>query len=77
MASTLILIGVLSGTAVAETIINSKDIIDPNAVNLLTVGSAMVGIILWSTLAAAWGIPTSESHAPVAGLTGAGLASRA
>ena len=44
MASTLILIGVLSGTAVAETI--SKDIIDPNAVNLLTVGSAMVGIIL-------------------------------
>ncbi len=73
MASALNLAGVLSGTAVAETI--GTDIIDPSAVDLLTVGGAMVGIILWSTLAAAWGIPTSESHALVAGLTGAGFAS--
>ena len=73
MASMLNLAGVLSGTAVAETI--GKDIIDPSAVDLLTVGGAMVGIILWSTLAAGWGIPTSESHALVAGLTGAGFAS--
>jgi inorganic phosphate transporter, PiT family len=73
MASALNLVGVLSGTAVAETI--GQDIIDPSAVDLLTVGGAMVGIILWSTLAAGWGIPTSESHALVAGLTGAGLAS--
>jgi len=73
MASALNLAGVLSGTAVAETI--GKDIIDPGAVDLLTVGGAMVGIILWSTLAANWGIPTSESHALVAGLTGAGFAS--
>ena len=49
MASMLNLAGVLSGTAVAETI--GKDIIDPSAVDLLTVGGAMVGIILWSTLA--------------------------
>jgi len=63
MASALNLAGVLSGTAVAETI--GKDIIDPGAVDLLTVGGAMVGIILWSTLAAGWGIPTSESHALV------------
>jgi PiT family inorganic phosphate transporter len=34
----------------------------------------MVGIILWSSLAARWGIPTSESHALIAGLAGAGLA---
>jgi inorganic phosphate transporter, PiT family len=73
MASVLNLIGVLSGTAVAETI--GKDIIDPTAVDLLTVGGAMIGIILWSALAAVWGIPTSESHALVSGLTGAGLAS--
>jgi len=52
MASMLNLAGVLSGTAVAETI--GKDIIDPSAVDLLTVGGAMVGIILWSTLAAGW-----------------------
>ena len=67
------LIGVLSGTAVATTI--GKGIIDPQAVNLTTVGGAMVGIIVWSSIAARWGIPTSETHALVAGLAGAGLAS--
>jgi PiT family inorganic phosphate transporter len=72
MASVLNLIGVLSGTAVASTI--GKDIIDPSVVDLTTVGGAMVGIIVWSTIAAGWGIPTSESHALVAGLAGAGLA---
>jgi PiT family inorganic phosphate transporter len=34
----------------------------------------MIGIIFWSTLAWYWGLPTSESHALIAGLTGAGLA---
>ena len=34
----------------------------------------MVGIIIWSTVAAQCGIPTSESHALVAGLAGAGIA---
>jgi len=72
MASVLNLVGVFSGTAVAQTI--GKGIIDPKAVDLLTVGGAMVGIILWSSVAARWGIPTSESHALVAGLAGAGFA---
>ncbi|MFN2385698.1 MAG: anion permease [Thermoanaerobaculia bacterium] len=72
MAAVLNLVGVLSGTAVAATI--GKGIIDPKAVDLTTVGGAMVGIILWSSLAARWGIPTSESHALVAGLAGAGIA---
>jgi PiT family inorganic phosphate transporter len=72
MAAVLNLVGVLSGTAVAATI--GKDIIDTRAVDLTTVGGAMVGIVLWSSLAARWGIPTSESHALVAGLAGAGLA---
>jgi PiT family inorganic phosphate transporter len=34
----------------------------------------MVGIIIWSSLAAFWGIPTSETHALLAGLAGAGMA---
>jgi PiT family inorganic phosphate transporter len=72
MAAVLNLLGVLSGTAVAATI--GKDIIDPSAVDLTTVGGAMVGIIIWSSVAAHWGIPTSESHALVSGLAGAGLA---
>ncbi|MDP2998649.1 MAG: inorganic phosphate transporter [Bryobacterales bacterium] len=73
MASVFNLIGVMSGTAVATTI--GTGIIDSNAVNLATVGGAMVGIIVWSSATARWGIPTSESHALVAGLAGAGLAS--
>ncbi len=73
MAAVFNLIGVMSGTAVAMTI--GTGIIDPSAVNLTTVGGAMVGIIIWSSLAARWGIPTSESHALVAGLAGAGMAS--
>lgn len=72
MASILNLLGVLSGTAVASTI--GQDIIDASVVDMTTVGGAMVGIIVWSSLAARWGIPTSESHALVAGLAGAGLA---
>ena len=72
MASIFNLLGVLSGTAVAATI--GKDIIDPKVVDLTTVGGAMVGIIAWSTFAASWGLPTSESHALVAGLAGAGFA---
>jgi inorganic phosphate transporter, PiT family len=72
MAAVLNLLGTLSGTAVAATI--GKDIIDPSVVDLTTVGGAMVGIIIWSTVAAKFGIPTSESHALVAGLAGAGVA---
>jgi PiT family inorganic phosphate transporter len=34
----------------------------------------MVAIICWSTLAWCYGIPTSESHALISGLAGAGLA---
>ncbi len=72
MAAVLNLAGVFSGTAVAATI--GKGIVDPGVVDLTTVGGAMVGIIIWSTTASFWGIPTSESHALVAGLAGAGLA---
>jgi len=72
MASLLNFLGAMSGTAVAATI--GKGIVDAQAINLVTVGAAMVGIIFWSTLAWKFGLPTSESHALVAGLAGAGLA---
>jgi PiT family inorganic phosphate transporter len=72
MAAVLNLVGVLAGTKVASTI--GKDIVDPSVIDLTTVAAAMVGIILWSSLAALWGLPTSETHALVAGLAGAGLA---
>lgn len=72
MATILNVVGTMSGTAVAATI--GKGIVKPEVINLTTVGAAMVGIIFWSTLAWYYGLPTSESHALVAGLTGAGLA---
>ncbi len=72
LATTFNIAGAFAGTAVAATI--GKGIIDPTAVNLQTIAAAMMGIILWSTLAAHYGIPTSESHALVSGLAGAALA---
>jgi PiT family inorganic phosphate transporter len=72
MATVLNVVGTMSGTAVAATI--GKGIVKPEVINLTTVGAAMVGIIVWSTLAWYYGLPTSETHALVAGLTGAGLA---
>jgi PiT family inorganic phosphate transporter len=72
MGTVLNALGALSGTAVAATV--GKDIVRPDVINLTTVGAAMVGIIFWSTLAWYYGLPTSESHALIAGLTGAALA---
>src|SRR3989304_1655755 len=72
MATVLNVAGTMSGTAAAATI--GKGIVKPEVINLTTVGAAMVGIIVWSTLAWYYGLPTSETHALVAGLTGAGLA---
>ncbi|CAA9288489.1 MAG: Probable low-affinity inorganic phosphate transporter [uncultured Chloroflexi bacterium] len=72
LAVVLNTLGALSGTAVAATI--GKGFVDPQDVTPATVGAAMTGIILWSTFAWRLGLPTSESHALVAGLTGAVIA---
>ncbi|MBI3912118.1 MAG: inorganic phosphate transporter, partial [Armatimonadetes bacterium] len=61
VATVLNIAGAMSGTAVASTI--GKDIVRSSEVNLLTVGAAMVAIVIWSTLAWRYGLPTSESHA--------------
>ncbi len=73
LATVLNTLGALSGTAVAATI--GKGIVDPSIINITTVAAAMIGIIVWSCFAYyLGGIPTSESHALVAGLAGAGMA---
>lgn len=73
MAAVLNIVGALvTGTAVAATI--GKGIVSPEVIGLHTVGAAMIAIVVWSTLTWRFGIPTSESHALVAGLAGAGLA---
>jgi PiT family inorganic phosphate transporter len=72
MAAALNAAGAFSGTAVAFTI--GTGIVQPEVIDLTTVSSAMVAIVVWSTIAWYYGLPTSESHALVAGLSGAGLA---
>ena len=73
MAAVLNIVGaIVTGTAVAATI--GKGIVSPEVIGLPVVAAAMLTIIIWSTIAWRWGIPTSESHELVAGLTGAGLA---
>ncbi len=73
MAAVLNIVGALAtGTAVAATI--GKGIVSPEIIGLPVVAAAMLAIIVWSAIAWVYGIPTSESHELIAGLTGAGLA---
>jgi PiT family inorganic phosphate transporter len=73
MAAVLNIVGALvTGTAVAATI--GKGIVSPEVIDLHVVAAAMLTIIIWSTIAWFYGIPTSESHELIAGLAGAGLA---
>lgn len=72
LATVLNAVGVMSGMEVAVTI--SKGFVQHDAINLVALGSAMTAIVVWSSLAWKFGLPTSESHALVASLTGAGFA---
>jgi PiT family inorganic phosphate transporter len=73
MAAVLNMVGVLvTGTAVATTI--GKDIVRPEVITIEVVGAAMLTIVVWTTVAWFYGIPTSETHELLAGLAGAGLA---
>lgn len=72
MAAVLNAGGAFAGTAVASTL--GQGILRTEAIDVHTVGAAMVGIVIWSTAAWYHGLPTSESHGLIAGLAGAGLA---
>jgi PiT family inorganic phosphate transporter len=72
LATILNVAGAFLGTSVAATI--GKGFVDPEIVDLTTIAAAMVSIVVWSSVAAFFGLPTSESHALVSGLTGAAFA---
>ena len=73
MAGVLNLVGALVvGTAVAKTI--AEGIVDPNIVGLETIAAAVLAATVWALSAQYFGLPSSESHALVAGLLGAGFA---
>src|SRR5690554_4183518 len=52
--------GAFYGRAVAQTI--GTEIVRLEAINLVTLGAALIGIVVWATAASWFGLPTSESH---------------
>ena len=59
---------------VAETITKMVDFGDNSHDAIVALSAAMFAIVTWATLAFLFGIPTSESHALIAGLTGSAIA---
>ncbi|ACV22820.1 Low-affinity inorganic phosphate transporter 1 [Slackia heliotrinireducens] len=61
-------------TAVASTIFGMVDFGGDTHAALVALAAAMVAIIVWGVAAWAFGIPTSQSHSLIAGITGAAIA---
>ena len=69
-----VLVMTLLSPKVAQTIYNMVDFGNNAHEALIALCGAMAAIVLWAVLAWAFGIPTSESHALIAGLTGSAIA---
>lgn len=78
MAAIFNFLGVFVMTAinasVAMTIYNMVDFGGDAKASIIALCAAMAAIVMWATAAWKFGIPTSESHALIAGLTGAAVA---
>lgn len=78
MAAVFNFLGVLVMTAinasVAMTIYNMVDFGGNARLSLIALCAAMAAIVIWATAAWFFGIPTSESHALIAGISGAAVA---
>lgn len=61
-------------SAVALTIFKMVDFGGNNHAALVALAAAMVAIIVWGVAAWYFGIPTSQSHSLIAGITGAAIA---
>ena len=61
-------------STVAQTIYNMVDFRGDSKNSLIALCAALFAIVLWATAAWVFGIPTSESHALIAGLSGAAIA---
>lgn len=63
----------LINKSVVATISNMVDFGTDSTVGTIALCAALFSIVLWATSAWYFGIPTSESHALIAGLTGAAI----
>ena len=68
-----VIVGTFNGN-VTETMINIADFGSDSRIALVSLSAAMTAVVVWATSAWYFGIPTSESHALIAGLTGASIA---
>ena len=59
---------------VAVTVANTVDFGGDSASSLIALSAGLFAIVLWATAAWYFGIPTSESHALIAGISGAAIA---
>jgi len=73
LAATLNILGALTSTGVAQFI--AYKIADPSAITQVTLIAALSAAILWDLITWYFGIPSSSSHAIMAALVGAVLAS--
>lgn len=64
----------LINSTVAQTIYNIVDFGNDATAALTALSAALVAIVTWAVLAWLFGIPTSESHALIAGLSGSAIA---
>ncbi|WP_163195883.1 inorganic phosphate transporter [Clostridium thermarum] len=69
-----VLVMTLMNATVAQTIYKMVDFGGNSKEALVALCAALFAIVLWATAAWALGIPTSESHALIAGLSGAAIA---
>ena len=69
-----LIIMTLVSSKVAETVFNIVNLEGDTSSSLITLCSGLVGIVLWCILAWAFGIPTSQSHALISGISGAAIA---
>lgn len=78
MASVFNFLGVLVMTLLSSTVVqtlyNIANFGDNSTNALMALCAGLVAIVLWAVLAWLFGIPTSESHALVAGVSGAAIA---
>ncbi|MDR1805219.1 MAG: inorganic phosphate transporter [Clostridium sp.] len=78
MAGILNFLGVLVSSMlnhkVADTISNMVNFGDDASEASIALCAGLVAIVVWATAASKFGIPTSESHALIAGLSGAAIA---
>ena len=69
------LVGITTvSSAVAQTIFKMVDFGGDEHAALVALAAAMVAIIVWGVAAWWFGIPTSQSHSLIAGITGAAIA---